>query len=267
VIQRCSFSTLKHFAKTPAHALEYILHPEPPTAAQGLGQALHCAVLEPARFDGDYAVPPKVDRRTKIGKATWDQFEASHPGCTMLKMDDLDVVSGIREAVHAHPFAAQLIQGAKHVESCVTWECKVVVGGEEVSIPCKSRLDLVTDVGGWTWVADLKSVGDYAADASPNGFAKAVANHSYHAQAAFYMDALDYLSPRQRRFVWIAAESDRPYCVGIYEPDDAMLEQGRALYRRWLFLYAQCKAENSWPGYSSEPEVIVLPAWAQGVSV
>ena len=254
-----NFSTLKHFAKTPAHAQEAMLHPEPPTPAQELGTAIHAAVLEPEWYAEAYAVAPVCDRRTKEGKALWSRFEGENPGATVLKAADAEVIEGMRESIIQHPFASELLASTKHTEVAIFWDADV----DGVAVPCKARLDLISVVGGWTWVGDLKTVGDGITDASPEGFSRAVAGRYYHAQAAMYLDGLQALSPHLRRFTWIAVEKDRPYCVACHEPDDQMLEVGRLLYTGWLASYVHCQKTNQWPGYASEPGYIALPAWAQ----
>ena len=63
-------STLEAYAppRTPAHALYRLLRPSPSTPAQLAGQAVHCAILEPDRYEATYRVGPAVSRRTKAGR-------------------------------------------------------------------------------------------------------------------------------------------------------------------------------------------------------
>ena len=67
-----SASGLKLFMRSPAHYYAAYLDPNrverQPTPAMRLGTATHCAILEPTRFNAEYAViPESIDRRTKEG--------------------------------------------------------------------------------------------------------------------------------------------------------------------------------------------------------
>jgi len=98
---------------------------------------------------------------------------------------------------------------------------------------------------------DLKS----AVDASPHGFARAVATYKYHLQAAHYMHMFNV-----SRFVFIAVEKAPPYAHGIYTLDDASIEQGRIERRRALDGIAEHRERKEWPGYGVQE--LSIPAWA-----
>lgn len=249
-----NFSALKGFARTPAHAREAMIHPPEPTAAMELGTAVHLAVLEPDRFAEECAVAPKVDRRTKEGKATWAAFEVENAGKVLLREEDHAMCVAMRDAVWAHPIASQMLKGPGHAEVAVVWDHL------DPAMRCKGLIDRIGQFDGWTWVIDLKS----CQDASPWSFASTVARQFYHAQAAFYLDGCNAIAPRQRRFAWLAVEKEPPYAVAIHEPDGDMLERGRALYEGWLRDYAEAKAKDVWPGYPNEIRALSLPRWAQG---
>ena len=69
-----SRSALWKFHKIPALYQHEKLNPlyikPEQTPAMVFGNLLHCLVLEPEDFESTYAVAPKVDKRTKDGKAT-----------------------------------------------------------------------------------------------------------------------------------------------------------------------------------------------------
>jgi exodeoxyribonuclease VIII len=251
-IDGANFSTLKGFAKSAAHVAEYLLHPPPSTPAMILGTHIHAAVLEPARFDRDYVLAPKVDRRTTVGKAAWATFEAENAGKELLDRDDFDLVLGIRDAVWAHPTAKALLSGAGHCEVGAVWK------HERTGLACKGMMDRIGAHGGWTWIVDLKT----CEDASPAGFARSVANYAYHAQAAFYLGGCNAIAPMKRRFTWIAVEKKPPYAVAVYEPDSIALDTGERRCEDWLDAYAECRRTDVWPGYPDDIQSIALPKWA-----
>lgn len=252
-----NFSLLKNVERSLLHARYAQTHPEAPTTSQGLGQAVHVAILEPERFDETYASAPKIDgtksgidRRTKKGKDAWAKVEAEHPDCEILTPTDWDTCMAMRKAVAAHPIAGRMIAGPAHREVSALWEA----GG----LRWKGRLDLLCEWDGWSWVVDLKTTDD----ASPQAWGRKVAQYAYHGQAALYLEGCNVIAPRERRFGWLVVEKDPPHGVCLYEADLEALDVGRNLVAAWAQQWAKAEAEGSWPGYETEIQPVSLPRWA-----
>lgn len=238
-LRAINVSTLEKFELSAAHAREAMTHPKAPTSAMDFGTAAHCAVLEPLRFARDYIAAPKVDRRTKVGKEAWSEFEAAHADKIAVAADEFIAIQRIREAAWSHPVAKQLLVSKGLNEVGAVWE------DEETGILCKGLIDRIGTFDGWTWILDVKT----CVDASQRGFARACRNLHYGAKAAFYFDGCNAVAQRERRFCWIAIEKEPPYAIAIYEADDSALNAGRNKYRRWLRLYQEAIETNTWPGY------------------
>jgi hypothetical protein len=253
-IEAASASLLGVLAtKTPLHARAYVTLPREDTSALIMGEATHYAVLEPELFDARYAVPPKVDKRTKIGKETWDAWVAAHPKQVPLTADEYDAARGMLAATAAHGEALRYLEGFGQNEVTLTWR------DDETGEACKARPDRLARVDGRTWVVDIKT----CRSASPFMFAKAVSDYQYHQKAAWYLDALNILDPRPRQFLFVAVESKPPFAVALYQLTDEAIQQGRAENRSALKLLASCKASGVWPGYPPEVQFIDLPRWKQ----
>lgn len=255
-IDAANFSTLKHFDRSAAHAHEYILHPKEPTDAMELGTAVHMAILEPERFASAYTVAPKVDRRTKEGKAEWAKIEADNPGRSFLSTEEYEQCNGMMKAVESHPFAHQLIYGQGRNEISCIWK------DEATGVLCKSRMDRFTSAWGYSVVLDIKSTGN----AQEGIFKAQAARMLYHVQAAFYLDGLNTLAPLDRRFLTLVIERERPHGIQIFEMDDEALSEGRSRYRSFLRQYKACKETNNWPGYVNGIQPLALPKWAMNRS-
>ena len=111
LVDAVNASKLEPFMRTPAHAREAMLHPGEGTEAMVMGHAFHTFLLEPERFAADYAVPPKVDRRTTAGKQTWAAWEAENPGRTLLKAEEAESYERMARSIMAHDFARELQPG------------------------------------------------------------------------------------------------------------------------------------------------------------
>lgn len=237
-IDAINISKLVHFERSAAHAHEAIFHPKAPTKAMVFGTRAHALILEPARFETAYVVPPKVDRRTTDGKRVWAEWEAAHPDAECVDADDYTALKGMQAAVWADPFGAELLRGG-HNEVCVVWK------DEDTGLLCKALLDHLGAFDGWSVIVDLKTL----EDARRRAFTSSVKKLFYGARAAFYLDGCNALAPRERRFVWLAVETEAPHAVKLYEALPDALEAGRSRYRRWLRRYADVLASGEWPSY------------------
>ena len=252
-VEGLNFSRLNFMDRSPAHYLQNLMHPKAPTPAMQLGSAIHAAILEPLKFNAEWVVAPKVDRRTNVGKAAWAKFELENAGKGLMTADDYDTCMGMAQAVYAHPVAEPLLSAEKReTEVPAVWDAE--------GIPMKGCLDLLTSWDGFSWVCDVKS----CRDASEFWFAREAHKLRYHAQAAIYLDGLEAIQPYPRRFAWIAVESEPPYAVCVYEPAGSVIDAGRALYRRWIERWKECTKAGRWPAYSERLEPLMFPEWALG---
>lgn len=247
-----SYSTLKGFAKTPAHARERMVHPKPSTPAQELGRATHLAILEPNRFSLEYVAAPDVDRRTKAGKAEWAAFDAEHPDATLLKPEDFAACCSMRDAIWAHPLASAILGSQGMREVSAVWQD--VDTGEW----CKARPDLLCRWDGRSVIVDVKST----KDASPFWFGRDANRFHYDSQLAFYKMGLAAIAPADRGAVIVAIENEAPFAIGVYAVPVDVLELGSRKAARWLKTYAECKKAESWPGYPVELMNLEIPTYA-----
>lgn len=252
---RLTSSGAKEILRSPAH---YYLRygprakPAPPTAAMRFGTAAHMLILEgEATFKKHVAANPGINRRTKAGKAEWLEWLSTRPHLAadmVFSVEDYDSMFWMRDAVYAHPKAAELL-GVGQAEQYYEWD------DPETGAPCKALADWLSPNA----LVDLKT----CADASPEGFAKAVYNFKYHLSACFYLMGDAVRSDGvMRDFFWIAAEKHTNQ-VAVYTMDDAARTSGESLCRRALDLYMQCKQTNTWGGYPQDVLTLNSPAWAR----
>lgn len=245
--RRLSWSSLKHYDRCPAHWRWAQENPQPPTPAMILGSALHCMVLEPDEYPKRYVVAPEVDRRTKAGREFWAEFEAENAGREILTPDQQKQVNGMAAAIRDSR-AGRLVSLCGERELVLDWT------DEETGQDCTGRIDAVAD----GFALDIKTTDN----AEVHHFSRAIANNLYHGQAAFYLDALAAWERPVTHFLFVAVEKNPPYCARMFLASEAMIEAGRALYRRLLRLHAECMERGEWPGYDGAITNIDLPKWA-----
>ena len=242
-------SGLIRLLKSPAHLREALDHPPQPTPAMAFGSAVHTYILEPERFSNEFVVAEKFDRRTKEGKEAAARFEAANQGKTLITAEDLATLTLMRAAVVAHQGAADLLKQGE-AELSAFWTDSLT------GIPCRCRPDWFNG----TALVDLKS----CVDASSRGFSRAIANHGYDIQAAFYVDGVKRVTGSELPFLFIAMEKDAPHAVAVYQADPEIIEIGRKKVRAALQLLKWCQESGAWPAYqpAGEIEAISLPRWA-----
>jgi exodeoxyribonuclease VIII len=239
-------SMLDSIARSPLHYWARHVDPnrvEPtPTPAMVLGTAFHALLLERDLFETSYIAAPSVDRRTKAGKATWAELEAS--GKTVLSEDDLAALTGMAASVLQHPAASRLLALPGRAEVSLFYE------DDATGLRCKARPDWLTDGG---IIVDIKTT----QDASPEAFRKSAYNFRYDVQAAHYTAAVP-----DSAFVFIAVEKTPPYAVAVYEADISVMQSGHARRRDNLNCLADCLERDEWPGYDSKIQPLGVPSWA-----
>jgi len=258
-----SQSTLKAFKLSPAHGKAQMDKHSEPTAAMKLGTAVHCAVLEPKRFDSLYVGAPDIKRNSNAGKEAYAAWASENVGKEIIDGDDLALVKKMREAVRAHEVAATLTTGV--IEQAAYWI------DETTGLLCKCKPDAIVFEQGV--ILDLKTTND---DATEKAFGKAVGNYGYHIQAAFYLDGVKEalkqssvvdsrsvgLQSTPERFVFLVVEKSAPHGVALFELDFSDLCIGREAYKKYLQELAICQMENYWPSYRQGIQTIKIPTWA-----
>jgi len=233
-----SNSTLGRFAKYPALCKTE----QADTPALLFGRAVHCAVLEPDQFAERYQ--PMDLGRSKAAKAA--RAEAEEAGYTPLDASAHQEALDIAASVRNHP-ACGLVLSAGEAEVSIVWT-------DETGLRCKARIDWLAP----SVAADLKTT----KDASPEGFARAVATYRYHVQQAHYLAGCEALGIEAEAFLFMAVEKTAPYPVACYQLSDATSNAGFRLWRHHLRGFAICETAGRWPAYSDEIETLNLPAWA-----
>lgn len=180
----------------------------------------------------------------------WEEWQQNNPGRIILSPEQWDQLHAMANAVHSHPAAGALLTGCPgEAEKSVYWNDAIT------GVLCRCRPDWWRDDN---VIVDLKTT----EDASPEGFAKSMANYRYDVQAAYYLDGIQKATrKRPKAFVFIAVEKKPPYGVGVYVLDSDSLELGRAQYQHDLRIYAECVRTGEWPGYGDKIQTISLPAW------
>lgn len=263
-----SYSGACRILQSPKHYRLFRTQQKAPTDEMAFGTVVHACVLEPDKVADvvcclPHDAPDKPSSRQRNAKkpspatveaiAYWDDFQKRAQGRIVLGHDDYQRAMRCVDAILNHPAAARLLDGGQR-EVSLFWK------DGKYKVPCKSRLD-VLNLGG---LVDVKTT----RDASPEAFARSIANYRYHMQSAHYFSGCEHVLDSTPEFsIIIAAESEEPHGVAVYElPSNAILA-GAHLMNIALGRYADALASGGWPGYADTIQTIQLPRWATTFAV
>jgi hypothetical protein len=238
---------------TPFEAHYREMHPKAPTEALELGSAVHAAMLEPERFRSDWVVAPKFDRRTTDGKRAWASFVQDNIGKELITAEQKVDLDGMIKAVEKSVTASALLRAPGPNEISFFW------ADPDSGISCRARADRIVEFRDYQTIVDPKTTARFKAD--NRGFQKACVSFKYHCRAAFYLDGLNEIAPRPRRYVFVVLETSPPYQVACYELDVPFEDYGRDQYKRALIKYAECAGLGVWPSYIDDVDVVEAPYW------
>lgn len=216
------------------------------------GSALHCSILTPELFEKEFAVAPKVDKRTKAGKTEWAEFIIEADGKQVISIDDKMRIDGLSHAIFNHPFASSLFKNGV-AEQSFFWTDK------DTDLLCKVRPDYLRDDN---VCIELKTTDDARFD----NFQRKIASFRYHVQGAYFMDGI--FNSTQRKvtdYVIVAVERDAPHGIMCYRLDEQAIDVGRLEYKTNLNTVLDWK--NNPKKYdvvypeSEGPMEIFLPGW------
>jgi len=246
-----SKSSLTDILKSPLYFWHHHINPETPPKEQStemsLGSAFHMAVLEPSSFDNDVVALPKIDKRTKAGKAQYAEFMEEHKGKTILSDLDYNTVRYIRDSIYKHSGAVEYIDDLRQKELSMFYSLR--------GVPMRSRIDGV----GSDFLLDLKTT----RDASERGFMAEISKYKYYCQDALYATAYAWANTEALRdFIFLAIEKVPPYSVGIYTLDDDYRRYGWHTLSTALQTYKHCNQFDIWPDYNGNGTALLkAPQW------
>lgn len=210
-----------------------------------IGQTVHTLTLEPAEFDKRYLVMPKLDRRTKDGKATYEHLLMS--GKILLKPKTAQIAYMMSESMRRNPAFKKILAKGGCIEHSLFWQ-------NPEGVLLRSRPDFYNE----NMIVDVKTT----VSVDPNRFAVSIAEYGYHRQAALALDLLSALTDKQYKyFAIIAVEKKWPYLSEFFLIDQNSIDIGRHEYLKGVNDYKICKERNLWPAYTSGLQEIELPRW------
>ena len=249
-------SDLWRMHESPEKFKWFLEHPPEPTPALVFGTAVHKLLLEPDGFDGEFAVAPDVDRRTKAGREEWERFVSASEGKTVISADDAKTAADMVAKAMTMPMVRTLLAG-KHEQAFFFTD-------EDTKLTCKVRVDILSEIDGKVVIADYKT----AANARTDIFNQSVFKHGYFLQSYMYSEAVmkNLKLPYRPDFYFIAQEKHAPYSVNVVQVTEDVMLAGMDCFRELMGTLALCRQTGYWYGYNGlygEPNEAYLSGWME----
>lgn len=245
--QGYSASGLKLIERSPAHYAH--AGSRTPSRAIQIGSAIHCALLEPERFERDYVCSGTDDRRASEYKQA---VKAKGTDEFVLTQPEWDKVVGMQAAAYANADAREVLQCDGEEELSVFAE------DPDTGLTVKCRPDKLAHYYSGPVIADVKK----CQDARPEEFAKSVARYGYDLAAAHYIDTFEAATgQRVYNYLLIAIEEEAPHGVMVYQLPEEWIDYGRQRRQQALLHAEQCDKSGEWPAYPEGIDVLMPPGW------
>lgn len=241
-----SYSSIKEFAKSPRHYVHYVLAKREPSKAMDLGSLIHCLIMYPSKFNNQFIVAPNVDRRTKDGKATWEEFMLTSNGKTVITEDELAEATQITDNVMSN------WKTKNAVTECTSFEQEFKY--DILELPFRGFVDGIKE---GEYILEIKTM----TDASPSNVTREFYNRKYHIQAGLYN--LVHKLPVK----YLIVETKAPYNSMLVDVSDDYIVKGQQELMDLTEKFTTCMdldAFNAGYGFmESEEFVIGLPSWVK----
>ena len=227
-----SYSSGKHFRRSPLHYKHYITEPrKAPSDAMLIGSATDIIVLQPELFDKKIRVYRKFSKRSNADKERWQE---------MMVEANTNKFTWITEEIHesAKCCAGALtdnIEARKYIDHKGRVQVRIDRVDKEHNIPIVGYLDF--EAYDQEVIVDIKT----GADVRPDKHIKQTyGDLEYYLQWGCYLDHYQKKYFKFPSFVHINVETTAPYGVSVMvvEPKDE--EFGKAEWRGTLKAFRYC---------------------------
>ena len=233
------FETVKYQAENPME----------PTPAMALGSAVHCLTLTPDKFKSQFAVAPKIDRRTKAGKEEWENFTLTAATKTVIKQDQYEQAMDMCDSLRRH--TSGLLNSVKAEDAEQTY---ISLWKDQ---PVKARIDLLK---GGTLV-DIKTT---SSNLTIESLTRTVANYGYAEQMALYARSANACGKPVTNVVIAFVNTNAPYVVRCVEITPEWLEAaGQVVDARlteWLAHMNEAANRDNFPSFPGIDD-LDMPTW------
>ncbi len=242
-----SYSSIKEFAKSPRHYVNYLNKERKDTPELIFGGALHSILLTPDLFKEQYVVSRKFDLRKKDDKEEYATLltSAESKGQKIVQEDVFEELINLTDFVRTNSEFQNIMFDAKSIEQKESLEL--------YGLPFVRIKDIETSYA----TIDIKTVQSGALENLNKDFF----NYQYYLQAAIYGN----------NFKFYVIEKNDPYYNGLIDVSQDWMDYGLAKLEILCKAFNYClehpesfnESYGFWYKYNDKKPIISLPNWAK----
>lgn len=206
-----------------------------------IGTALHCAILEPERFN---SLVVECDLKSRTTKG-FLELQKDNSDKIVLLSSELEQIKLMCDSIKCHPTASSLIELDGDCESSVFVKDK----STGVLLKCRPDKDAVLSSG---IVIDLKTTADLKDWRSDKEWSNPLYKFNYGHQASYYIDILEQFHQKEiDSFVFIVIQKTMVFGkhpVGVFQiTKDELIDLGFwSSHRSNISEYKRCSDNSDW---------------------
>lgn len=198
------------------------------------GSAVHCLILEPHKFEQDFAIYPGMRRAGK----EYEAFKDNNPSKIVLSAPQVLRCQKLVANHLAMPVAVSLVQGG-FAEHSLT--------GKILEVPVKMRADYINIAAGY--IVDVKTT---SMPSDIEMFRQTVHQYGYDLSAALYCDIAFQQFGKLFDFFFITLSKADGGC-NVYKASSKTLSGGASKVIQAVVLYKKCVATGIWKAEHEKP--------------
>ena len=239
------FSDAKLFYKTH---IAKVIEPESEERHFVVGRAIHCAVLEPHKFNDDFMVG-EHRKSTKDGKA--NHALALERGKSLISTDEYTLCQAIaNELPDQHEWT-------KYHANAINIHSEVVIVLELGKIKLKVMLDSCIEHADVVYIDDIKSTSKQ----NDTDFDDAISEYDYLLQFAFYRFVAEQHFKKPVVFRFVFCSKAEPYNIAFVRMDDSHYEVGYKVIDYAISQYVTAQNTGKWYPEQVVERQAVVPNW------
>ncbi len=227
-----SYSSLKHFRKSPKHYIKYLTEPRVSTDATLQGSVIDCLVLTPEMFEKRFMIFNKPNTRTNKGKAELLKMEtiAMQNKLTLVTQEMVDVANRAKESLYYHADARVLLEHMTKTQVKIQWRDRAT------KLPLIGYVDFETRCWGEHFIVDLKST----RDADPDEFIRDIFKFDYELQCGAYRAGYMRTKFAFPYFIFLCVETSEPFNVSVNFCEPKFIEASEQEFYGALRAFRYC---------------------------
>lgn len=244
-------SSLKKFIVSPLHYKDWLDHKDEEKVGDAfrIGTAVHMAILEPHLLDERYLYAPEVDRRTKTGKDTWNEFLAklNPKQDNFLYHEEVPMIEGMMKRVAINEFWTSLTPYEDTTFREAGFEC------EYLGIKIKGRLDFYNHTK--NVIVDWKTINETPTKRVAKN---EIRSKGYDIQSFLYQKGVEIVTGIKPKFYFGFIEKKSPYAIAFYELPQWWIDETEQLVATELVRMHNAKLTGIYSGLPSENTPFIL---------